>query len=146
MSGRRGFGNIRRLSSGRYQVRYLALDGSEQSAPETFDRKRDAELWLSNAQTEQARGTWVDPKAGLIPLREFATTWMAERQGLSESTRERYAAAWRVQLEPTLGDLSLRDVTEAVVRRWYQGLLDGGTGRPSVTKAYRLLRAILNTA
>src|SRR5882672_808411 len=118
MSGRRGFGNIRRLSSGKYQVRYLAPDGSEQSAPE----------------------------AGLIPLREFATTWMAERQGLSESTRERYAAAWRVQLDPTLGDLSLRDITEAVVRRWYQGLLDGGTGRPSVTKAYRLLRAILNTA
>jgi integrase len=146
MSGRRGFGNIRRLASGRYQVRYQAPDGSEQSAPETFDRKRDAELWLSNAQTEQARGTWIDPKAGAVLFREFATTWIAERQGLAETSRERYQAAFRLQLEPTLGDLALRDITEAVVRRWYKDLLDGGTGRPSVTKAYRVLRAILNTA
>lgn len=40
----------------------------------------------------------------------------------------------------------LREVTEAAVRRWRKDLLDAGVGQSSVAKAYRLLRAILNTA
>src|SRR4051794_40151092 len=35
---------------------------------------------------------------------------------------------------------------QAFVRSWRQGLLDTGVGQSTVSKAYRLLRAVLNTA
>ena len=38
------------------------------------------------------------------------------------------------------------DITEAHVRRWRRQLLDGGASQSSVAKAYRLLKAIMNTA
>jgi hypothetical protein len=40
----------------------------------------------------------------------------------------------------------VQDITEARVRRWRKNLLDAGVGPVTVAKAYRLLKAILNTA
>ena len=40
--GRRRFGAIRRLPSGRYQVRYRTADGRYVTAPTTFETKADA--------------------------------------------------------------------------------------------------------
>lgn len=145
MSGRRSYGNIRKLPSGRYQARHHGEDGTIQPAPQTFERKRDAELWLAHTASEQARGTWVDTTAGRVLLREYGMTWIAERPHLAETTRERYQHAWRVHIAPTLADAELRAITDAVIRRWYSDLL-GTTGRSSAAKAYRLLKSILNTA
>lgn len=52
----------------------------------------------------------------------------------------------RGQIEPWIGRLDLVDVTPTRVRRWRRDLLDAGTGAPTVAKAYRLLRAVMNTA
>lgn len=147
MAGRRRhFGSVRKLSSGRYQVRYLGPDGLFRPAPSTFARKADAELWLTKTEADLARDDWFDPSGGRIPLRDYATTWLQERTGLSETTRERYDSALRLQILPGLGSLSLREIQDPTVRRWRKGLIDAGTGEPSIAKAYRLLRAILNTA
>jgi hypothetical protein len=45
-----------------------------------------------------------------------------------------------------LGPIRLGDLTPLVVRRWRATLLDEGVSPAMVAKAYRLLRAILNTA
>lgn len=52
----------------------------------------------------------------------------------------------RGQVDPWIGRLDLVDLTPARVRRWRRDLLDAGTGAPTVAKAYRLLRAVMNTA
>jgi hypothetical protein len=44
--GHRRFGNVRKLPSGRYQASYLGPDGQRRNAPETFERKGDAEKAL----------------------------------------------------------------------------------------------------
>ena len=41
--GRRHFGFVRKLPSGRFQASYLGPDGRRRTAPETFGRKQDAE-------------------------------------------------------------------------------------------------------
>lgn len=79
MPARRYTGSIRKLPSGRYQARYHGPDGIRRSAPETFPRKRDGELWVSQVEAEVTRGDWVRPEAGRVPLGEFADTWIAER-------------------------------------------------------------------
>ena len=60
----------------------------------------------------------------------------------SSSIRDSY----RLHLSPTLGTLLVPDITEPHVRRWRKNLLDSGVGPVTTAKAYRLLKAILNTA
>ena len=45
-----------------------------------------------------------------------------------------------------LGTLAVADIKERTVRRWRKKLLDSGVGPVTVAKAYRLLKAIMNTA
>lgn len=56
--GHRRFGSMRKLPSGRYQIRYMGTDGQEHTGPETFGRKSDAEraLVLIEAQISAATG------------------------------------------------------------------------------------------
>jgi integrase len=115
------------------------------SAPTTYERKRDAELFLAKVEADLARDDWYDPSAGRITVGEFGRAWLAERR-LSDTTRERYEIAFRVQILPAFGNVPVNKVREADVRRWRAGLLDGGAGEASVAKAYRLLRAIMSTA
>lgn len=44
---KRGFGTIRKRSSGRYEAFYMGPDQGIHRAPATFDVKSDAEAWLA---------------------------------------------------------------------------------------------------
>ena len=61
MTARRGFGNLRKLPSGRWQASYVGPDGQRHNAPATFGTKTDAGGWLAAQQTDIARGTWGKP-------------------------------------------------------------------------------------
>jgi integrase len=143
--GRRRFGNIRKRPSGRWQASYIAPDGLRRYAGGTFDRKGDAERWLSVVESEILRGEWLDPLLSAVSVEEYASAWIKERQ-LRPRTRENYQDAWRLHIKPFLGSKQLRDITPQVVREWRTRLLETGRGEPTVAKAYRLLRAVLNTA
>jgi integrase len=143
---RRRFGSVRQLPSGRHQARYRGPDGLMHAAPGTFATQTDAEVWLSVKEAEIVQGDWMDPNAGRVPLGEYATTWIAERPGLSERTTVLYRTLLRLHIESKLGGLDLVDLTPARVRSWRKDLLDGGVGEATVAKSYRLLRAVMNTA
>jgi len=66
---RRRFGAIRRLPSGRYQTRYPGPAGVLRPAEDTFDTKKEAEIWLTRKEAEILEDDWIDPDAGevLIP-------------------------------------------------------------------------------
>jgi integrase len=141
---RRHFGRVRKLPSGRYQVRYPGPDGRLRTAPETFERKRDAELWLSRKEAEIAKGDWVNPDGGKVTVAAYSEAWV--RPGLRPKTVTLYEGLVKLHIGPTLGELALSAVTPQRIRRWRRELLDRGVGPVTVAKAYRLLRAILNTA
>lgn len=145
MSKRR-FGRIRRLPSGRFQVRYKGPDGIDHPAPETFATKGEAARWLSIVETEIARRAWVDPRRGEISLQEFAETWVRERPNLRPKTVELYRSLLRRHLLPRLGDLPLVALSTERVRKWRQDLLDSGVSPTTTAKAYRLLRSMFATA
>ena len=160
-SGKRSFGSIRRLPSGRSQARYASPDGRTVSAPATFTARIDAEAWLANERRHvEEPETWAAPKARLelarraadaerLPtFREYAEAWIASRRNgrgepLRPTTRDRYLSSLRVHIYPTLGDIPLDQLTRAAVRSWHANL----DASPS-TKAhvYTTLRTILNTA
>ncbi|MGO9298673.1 MAG: tyrosine-type recombinase/integrase [Streptosporangiaceae bacterium] len=134
------------MPSGRWQARYRGPDGIDRAADRTFATKTDAERWLTLAEAEIVRGDWIDPAAGRVPFGPYARSWVAERPNLRPKTMQLYEGLVRLHLVLTFGALNVQDITEPQIRRWRKGLLDAGIGEVTVAKAYRLLKAIMNTA
>ena len=143
---RASWGSVRKLPSGRYQARYR-VDGNLVGAPSTFRTKRDAEAYLSTVRADMERGTWVNPAAGRVTLREYSTRWLEQRPDLRPRTVELYESELRLHILPVLGAVEVAKITPAKVRDWHAGMLRAGKPGPTtVAKCYRLLHAILNTA
>lgn len=115
-------------------------------APNTFATQTDAERWLSVKEAEIIRGDWLDPDAGRVRLGDYATRWIDERPGLAPRTVDRYRRLLRLHIAPKLGRCEVGEVTTGHVRAWRAELLSEGVGAPTVAQAYRLLRAVINTA
>jgi integrase len=143
---RRRFGSVRQLPSGRYQVRYRGPDGLMRPADRTFDTETEANVWLTVTEAEMVRGEWIAPDAGRVPLGEYGARWIAQRPRLAPRTVALYESLLKLHITPDLGGVNLAALSPGRVRSWRAGLLDRGVGSVTVAKAYRLLRAVLNTA
>jgi integrase len=143
---RRRFGSIRKLSSGRYQARYPGPDGVMRPADDTFVTKTEADNWLTVKEAEILDGDWIDPDASEVLIPDYAATWIDERPGLRPKTVVNYRSLLRCHIAPHLATVTVGELTLARVRRWRTKLLDSGTGPVATAKAYRFLRAVMNTA
>ena len=147
--GKRQFGSLRKLPSGRYQARYTGPDGHMYSArtstghPLTFQTKGDAEDWLSLRRSEILRNDWLPPltpKATPINLRDYAEAWLTHRD-LEDRTREHYEQLLRDHVLPAFGSTPVPTVSPAEVRTWH-ARLSKTTGPTARSHAYALLRTI----
>ncbi|SCG19225.1 Site-specific recombinase XerD [Micromonospora echinofusca] len=146
MADKRRFGRVRKLPSGRYQARYLGPDGIDRPAPHTFASKTDADRWLTAIEADMIRGTWRNPNLGRVALGSYLAEWIDHRPGLRPRTLDLYRWLHRKYIEPTLRDRLLSEITPGIVRAWRAELLAEGVSPTMAAKAYRLLRAALNTA
>ena len=69
---RRRFGAVRQYRSGSWTASYLGPDGERIRADETFETKKDAEIWLSQVEADLSRGDWRAPSDS------EATVWLNE--------------------------------------------------------------------
>ena len=143
--GRRRFGRVRKLPSGRWQARYLGPDGRDRSAPRTFESKGDADRWLSALETDLNRGQWVDPSASETTVDQWSKLWLANRPDLKIRTRELYDWLLGKYIVPQIGDVPLGKITPSLVRSWHSEISRAGSPTP-VRQSYSLLRAMLSTA
>jgi hypothetical protein len=90
MAGKRRFGRVRRLPSGRWQARYKGPDGIDRPAPSTFATKGDAERWLSLTGQTSSRDNWLDPDVGRALFADYARAWVPERPNLRPRTLRLY--------------------------------------------------------
>jgi integrase len=144
--GHRRFGNIRKRVSGRYQASYIGPTGQRHFAPETFERKSDAERWLTLVEAQIFNGDWTDPERGKVKLGDYAAKWIEQRPNLRPRTVELYAWLLKKHIAPHLGAVQLGKLSTSMIREWRTTLLDSGVSATMAAKAYRLLRAILMTA
>ena len=143
---RRVFGSVRRLSSGRWQVRYRDLSGVLHTGPHTFTSKADATRYLAMVEADLHRGAWTDPKLGRITLAEWAKRWQATTTNLRPTTRDLYAYLLRRFLLPTFGKAALSSIDALAVRAWLANLQAQQLSPSTVAKAYRLLSRMLGAA
>ncbi len=94
---------------------------------------------------EILKGDWIAPEGSENLLSQYALKWLRERK-LAPKTREIYESIYNLNIKGYIGHLALGAIKPATVRTWRARLLDEGRPEPQAVKAYRLLRAILNTA
>jgi Phage integrase, N-terminal SAM-like domain len=123
-----------------------AEDQGDDAAGRTFDSKTSAERWLTLTEAEIIHGDWTDPDAGRVLFGKYAYDWIEERPGLRPKTSELYRCLLRRHLGPVFDARPVAEIREPQVRRWRKDLLDDGVSAVTVAKAYRLLKAIFNTA
>src|SRR5438270_12603592 len=118
MSGRRRFGTVRKLASGRYQARWWdPSSGKQVSLETTFATKGEATRYLSVVEADVLRGAWVDPRAGQVTLTEYASYWLANRaRPLRPRTKELYEGQFRHHILPIFGDAELNTISTSAVR------------------------------
>jgi integrase len=150
--GRRGWGFIRKLPSGRWHASYIGPDLARHNAPTTYTARMDAEAWLAAERRLIEHDTWISPAvraaaqtARGISVTDYLTHWIAERANLSDGTRYHYNNHLRVHIKPKpLGGLPLSAVTPQAVRSWYATM--DATKPTARAAAYSMLRTAMGTA
>lgn len=122
-----------------YYVRYRDPSGGQRN--QTFTIKREAEAFSRSVEVDMARQAWVDPNVGRETFTKYAARWLTLRQ-LRPRTVELYRGLLANHLEPAFGTTAIAAITPSRVREWHAA----GNSPITTAKAYRLLRAILNTA
>jgi len=172
MSGRknhRGWGWIRKRSSGRYQASYIGPDNVRHFAPETFELKIEAEEWLTAErreiqnlksglrsavmQTGSGSLQWVSPAQRVAAadesfksqktLTEYGKQCIEQRK-LAPRTRIDYLRILERDISPKLGSILVGNLRPAQVRSWYSAM--DATKQKARVEAYTLLKSICKTA
>ena len=113
----------------RYDVRLRRPDGTVRN--KTFRTLREAEAYERGQLSARDRGTWTDPRAGRVLLKDMqATGW---RPGRSVVARWRYSRSSPYQylldnyILPTFGDLA---ISQSLRRTCERGIGTCSGGRP----------------
>jgi integrase len=156
MATKRRFGALRKLPSGRWQVRYRTAEGGLITGPTTFANKTDAARYLDAIELDQLRGVWHDPTPAVREtVRAWTNRWFAQHAPtLTPSTAVSYRGLLDVCVldrsvngrDIGLGDLSLANLTPMRVGEWLADLQQTGLSASRVRKAYRVLSLAMDAA
>lgn len=113
---------------------------SYRSKAEALTKLRDVEADLANGVAV------IGPQAGAVTLAAWWDECSPSWHDLRPATRARYAEAWRCQIAPHLGNLTLAKLSTAKVQRWVNALVESGLAPATVRKAFNLLRRIMRDA
>ncbi len=127
-----------------YEAKYRGPDGVMLSR--SFRTKKEAETWEAMQIADQARGVWTSPRTGDVSLGDYAVVWLANKPQLAPRSHELYHFLLRKYVLPYLGTVSLAKINPQMVRQWNATLIAKHPGTLVPPKAYRTLRAIMNTA
>ena len=135
---------IDRRGNGRYRARYQGPDRTWRSR--TFDRRIDAQRWLSNELVKIDRGEWVDPRAGRTSFESVAERWMAGRIALRETTQARDRSYLDSLVLPYLGDRPVGGVSPSDLEAWVADLSAEGKAPATVQKAWQIASGVFRLA
>ncbi|MEV5266492.1 tyrosine-type recombinase/integrase [Streptomyces werraensis] len=129
----------------RYRARYVAPDGTERSKSFPDKQKRLAEAWLAQIAADMTRGQYVDPSAGKVTFREFATQWLAS-QTTDPSTIVNMELRFRLHAFPYIGSRSLSAFQPAHIREWARALADSGMAASYQRTVFANVSAVFRAA
>lgn len=115
-------------------------------APNTFKEAADANAWLSRVETAISHGDWRPPELSQQTFAAYGQRWLEQRTDLRPRTKELYEGLWRLWLKPAFPTITIGAMTPETWRAWFVKAKAEHPGSTQPAKAYRLARAMLNTA
>ncbi|MFM9454805.1 tyrosine-type recombinase/integrase [Streptomyces europaeiscabiei] len=129
----------------RYRARYIGPDGTEKSKSFSDGKKRLAEQWLSAIETDMTRGQYVDPSAGKVTFKAFATAWLAS-QATDPSTIVNMELRFRLHAFPYIGSRSMTAFQPTHIRTWARALMDSGMAASYQRTVFANVSAVFGAA
>ena len=132
--------SIDRHPGGRWRARWRTPDGRSRS--QVFDRKVQAERWLTSIEHSKLTGAYVDPAAGKVTVADYWTTW-SERQPWRASSRMSITSLFDRHVLPTFGARALNNLRRGEIEMWAARL---PLSARTATQATRYLSTMLEAA
>jgi integrase len=118
----------------RWRARYRDPTGRERV--KNFDRRVDAERFLTNVEHAKLRGEWTDPRLGKIRFGDYAAEWLATKADIGPQTMGNIQGRLRKHIVPYFGDMAIAAVRPTHVRSWVAGLVTSGLAPSTVKGIY----------
>lgn len=128
----------------RWRAHYRTPEGRQRNR--TFDRKLDAERFLTSVSSTKLAGTFVDPARARATVGEMAARWTASKSGLEKSTQATYSAVMDDHVLPRWRDVPLAAVDHEAVQEWVAELVAAGHSPAHVRKIHLVLAGVLELA
>ena len=130
----------------RWTVRYREPGGrTARQREKSFDRKRDALDFATKVENDKRESVYVDPTAGRISLRQYATEWLGSKS-MAPGTAEAYERILRLHVLPHLGRKTLSQVTAADVEDLYARWRQAGAALSTVQSRRIVLSGLFSHA
>jgi integrase len=136
--------SVRKLPTGRYQVRYRGPDGTQHK--KNFVRRGDAERFAAGVEVDKLRGEWVDPRLGKMTFAEWVEKWQATEGRLRPSTRAQHRSILANHILPEFGRSRLLVIRQEDVAAWAAQLVATGLAPATVLKAYQVFSQLMAAA
>ena len=134
--------SIAKRPDGQWRARYR--DAADKEHSRHFARKVDAQGWLDQVTAAVVTGQYVDPKAGRVTVRVYATAWEASHVG-REGTARIVDNALRLHLLPRLGDRPMASVRRSDVQAMVKAL-SGRLAAGTVRNVYDVTARVFSAA
>lgn len=116
--------------AGRWEVRYRDPEGKQRAR--MFDRKTNAERFVTRVEHSKLTGSYVDPSAGRVTFRSFAEEWrkvQIHRPGTATSVEQQL----RVHVYPVIGDRPIAAIRTSEIQGMIKGFgALGADGKPKL--------------
>lgn len=127
-----------------WRVRYWREDGAHGSLP-GFTTKKAAQDKAKEIDSDQTRGTFLDPHAGKVTLAEWSYTWF-DGLDVEPATESQYSCLYRNHIQPRWGAMPLTDIAGSAVHAWAKKLRARGYAEATVRTTVKILSMMLADA
>jgi integrase len=128
----------------RWYARYR--DPAGQQRVKVFDRKVDAERFLTTVEGSKLAGSYVDPGRAALTVGVLADEWIDGKVNLKPTTRALYESVLSTHVQPRWGTTPLGRVRYSDVQKWVAQLAASGMSPGHVCKITGVLSAVLALA
>lgn len=141
-------GSVKKEGSSWYYVVDLGKDEfgkRKRKKQRGFKTKKEAEQALAKVVNEVNNGTYVEPTKTLYS--DFLNEWLEnKRNSIKKQTYENYILLSNIHIIPSLGSLTVSQLTPMVIQRFINDLLNKGLSASYVKKILAILTGSLKKA
>ena len=136
-------GSIHRETNGRWRARYRNPEGRDRSR--SFDRRIDAEKFLTSIEHSKLTGSYIDPSAGKVTFKSYAERWRCN-QVHRKATEAQVETNLRLHVYPQIGHRAIASIHRSEIQRLIKAMIDGeGTDRPLAPSTVKTIHAWVGT-